>query len=111
MWPEESLFATAWRNTLAEIICRPPNRHANVSASWMQAREAVGKSHAAKSRQRSTSRYKIFRLVHFETFGDIRLAIAREKEIKGWRREKKVWLIERDNPTREDLAERLTNGF
>ncbi len=51
-----------------------------------------------------TTRYRIFRLVHFELFGDIRAAIAREKEIKGWRREKKVWLIKRGNPTWEDLA-------
>ena len=54
-----------------------------------------------------TSRYKIFRLVHFEEFGDIHDAIAREKEIKGWRREKKLWLIKRHNPTWADLAERL----
>jgi putative endonuclease len=52
-----------------------------------------------------TSRYNIFRLVHFEVFTDIRNAIAREKEIKGWRREKKIWLIKRHNPTWEDLAE------
>jgi putative endonuclease len=54
-----------------------------------------------------TARYRIFRLVHFEQFGDIRDAIAREKEIKAWRREKKIWLIERNNPTWVDLAERL----
>jgi putative endonuclease len=54
-----------------------------------------------------TSRYKIFRLVHFELFGDVRHAIAREKEIKGWRREKKIRLIERDNPTWADLAAQL----
>jgi putative endonuclease len=54
-----------------------------------------------------TARYRIFRLVHFEQFGDIRNAIAREKEIKGWRREKKIWLIERSNTTWADLAERL----
>ena len=52
-----------------------------------------------------TSRYKIFRLVHCEQFADIRDAIAREKEIKGWRREKKIWLIEGKNPTWQDLAE------
>jgi putative endonuclease len=57
-----------------------------------------------------TSRYSIFRLVHFELFGDIRDAIAREKEIKAWRREKKIWLIERHNPTWADLAERLPSG-
>jgi len=54
-----------------------------------------------------TVRYKVFRLVHFEGFTDIRDAIAREKEIKGWRREKKIRLIERDNPTWADLAEQL----
>ncbi|MHB8540061.1 MAG: GIY-YIG nuclease family protein [Candidatus Acidiferrales bacterium] len=58
-----------------------------------------------------TKQYKIFRLVHFEIFGDIRVAIAREKEIKGWRREKKMWLIERDNRSWEDLAEKLWPGM
>ena len=51
-----------------------------------------------------TSKYKISRLVYYEVFGDIRLAIAREKEIKAWRREKKVWLIKKFNPTWADLA-------
>jgi hypothetical protein len=37
-------------------------------------------------------------------FGDIGAAIAREKEIKAWRREKKIWLIEKRNPTWRDLA-------
>ncbi len=54
-----------------------------------------------------TARYRIFRLVHFEQFANILDAIAREKEIKGWRREKKIWLIERENPTWQDLAEHL----
>lgn len=40
----------------------------------------------------------IIRLVHFEVFTDVRYAIAREKEIKGWRREKKIWLIQKRNP-------------
>ena len=52
-----------------------------------------------------TSKYRVFRLVHFEAFGDIRDAIAREKEIKGWRREKKVRLIQFHNRTWADLAE------
>jgi putative endonuclease len=66
-------------------------------------------SRVAQHRQRLvpgfTSEYNIFRLVHYEFFRDIRDAIAREKEIKGWRREKKIWLIQRANPTWEDLAE------
>jgi putative endonuclease len=54
-----------------------------------------------------TARYKVFRLVHFELFGDIRDAIAREKEIKGWRRERKIRLIQSENPTWADFAEHL----
>jgi putative endonuclease len=52
-----------------------------------------------------TSRYRIERLVYFETWGDIREAIQRETEIKKWRRSKKVALIESKNPTWADLAE------
>ena len=44
-------------------------------------------------------------MVHFEAFVDIRDAIAREKAIKSWSREKKVELIERNNAGWEDLAE------
>ena len=58
-----------------------------------------------------TSRYRIFRLVHFESYGDVRQAIAREKEIKGWRREKKIWLVEHHNPTWSDLAAQLPDMF
>ena len=51
-----------------------------------------------------TSKYKVFRLVYFERFSSPTRSIAREKQLKGWRREKKIVLIERDNPTWEDLA-------
>lgn len=51
-----------------------------------------------------TSQYRVHRLVHYEMFGDIKAAIGREKEIKGWRREKKIALIEKTNPTWDDLA-------
>lgn len=53
-----------------------------------------------------TSKYKIFRLVDYEAFTDVRSAIGREKEIKAWRREKKIRLIEAQNPTWGDLTER-----
>ncbi len=55
-----------------------------------------------------TRKYRINRLVYFEETSDITAAIAREKQLKGWRRSKKVQLIESGNPTWEDLAE---NGF
>lgn len=52
-----------------------------------------------------TSRYGLGRLVYFETFGDVHAAIQREKQIKGWVREKKLALTASKNPTWEDLSE------
>ena len=51
-----------------------------------------------------TCEYGCNRLVWFERFGGPLEAIAREKQIKRWRREKKVALIEMNNPTWEDLS-------
>ena len=51
-----------------------------------------------------TRKYKINRLVYRERFHYIDNAIAREKEIKGWDRAKRVALIESENPTWEDLS-------
>jgi putative endonuclease len=51
-----------------------------------------------------TRRYKCNRLVHVECFDDIRTAINREKQIKGWSRAKKVALVEATNPLWNDLA-------
>jgi putative endonuclease len=52
-----------------------------------------------------TRKYEVHRLVYFEVYTDVRRAIEREKEIKAWRREKKVALVESVNPTWHDLAE------
>ena len=49
------------------------------------------------------------RLVHVEDFADADDAIAREKQLKRWRREKKIALIEAENPQWIDLVE--TFGF
>ena len=58
-----------------------------------------------------TEKYNIDRLVYFETFGDINLAIAREKTLKGWLRKRKDELIERMNPDWKDLSEEwFTSG-
>ena len=51
-----------------------------------------------------TSRYNITKLVYYECFGDISHAIARETEIKGWLRIKKIQLIVATNPTWQDLS-------
>ena len=61
--------------------------------------------HKAGEEEGFTRRYRVTRLVYFESFQYVDRAIARETEIKGWRREKKVAWIERENPTWEDLAE------
>ena len=51
-----------------------------------------------------TAEYNIGRLLYFERFQYVRSAIAREKELKDWNRALKVALIEKVNPTWEDLA-------
>jgi putative endonuclease len=45
-----------------------------------------------------TEKYDVNRLLYFETFSDIEQAIHREKQLKGWNREKKLTLIRRANP-------------
>ena len=50
-----------------------------------------------------SKQYRVHRLVHFEQTPDVYGAIAREKQIKGWRRSKKVALIEAGNPGWEDM--------
>ncbi len=44
------------------------------------------------------------RLVYWEQFKDVNMAIAREKQLKGWTRVKKIQLIVNENPTWADLA-------
>ena len=50
-----------------------------------------------------TSQYKIHKLVYYEQTTDVRAALEREKQLKGWRRSKKNWLIETMNPEWTDL--------
>lgn len=54
-----------------------------------------------------TSRYGVQRLVWFETYDDPTNAIAREKEIKKWRRAWKMQLIEKSNPQWRDLYDEI----
>lgn len=51
-----------------------------------------------------TKRYDIDRLIYVEEFQDARDAVQRERQLKGWRREKKVALINAMNPDWHDLA-------
>ena len=57
-----------------------------------------------------TRKYKIHRLVYFEPTSDVEAAIAREKQIKSWRRAKKVALIRSLNPEWKDLSAEWYDG-
>ena len=54
-----------------------------------------------------TAKYKVHKLVYYEATTDVRSAIAREKQIKGWVRAKKNKLIETMNPTWRDLYQEI----
>ena len=51
-----------------------------------------------------TKKYRVQKLVYCESCHDVRDAIAREKQLKNWNREKKRFLIERMNPEWKDLS-------
>jgi putative endonuclease len=54
-----------------------------------------------------TKRYNVTRLVYFEETSNVTAAIAREKQLKGWLRAKKIALIESANPGWRDIGEEL----
>ena len=54
-----------------------------------------------------TSKYKVFKLVYYETYINIENAILREKELKHFKRQWKIELIEKDNPEWIDLYDGL----
>ena len=60
--------------------------------------------HKWKEHDGFTARYKCDRLVWYESHDEVTKAIAREKELKGWRRARKIALIESVNPAWTDLS-------
>ena len=54
-----------------------------------------------------TNKYKVHSLVFYEVHNDIKYAILREKQIKKWKRQWKIDLIEKENPQWQDLYDRL----
>ena len=60
--------------------------------------------HKAGIHEGFTKKYNVHKLVHFETYGNINDAIAREKQIKAGSRAKKLALINIDNPNWQELA-------
>jgi putative endonuclease len=64
--------------------------------------------HKTKAAPGFTSQYNVFRLVWYEVYDDPTNAIAREKDIKKWRRDWKIRLIEEENPEWLDLYSSIT---
>ena len=60
--------------------------------------------HKSESIEGFTKRYHVHKLVYYEQCSDVNAAIAREKQLKGWKREKKNALVETINPLWEDLS-------
>ena len=63
--------------------------------------------HQQKRLESFTKQYNVAKLVWFELHAGAKSAIKREKEIKAWRRSKKVALIQTTNPAWRDLSEKL----
>ena len=57
-----------------------------------------------------TDKYNVTKVLYYEGFNSIDDAIHREKQLKGWRREKKMLLIKEFNPELNDLYDTLMNG-
>ena len=68
----------------------------NLERRVREHKEGRGSTFAAK--------YRIHRLVYYETTNDVQIAIARERHLKGWRRSRKIDLIESVNQNWTDLA-------
>ena len=63
--------------------------------------------HKNKLAEGFTKRYNVNKLVYFETTPDVRAAIEREKQLKGWVRKRKDALVESENPEWKDLSDEL----
>jgi len=61
--------------------------------------------HKEKQVEGFTKRYNITKLLYYEECNDINQAIEREKQVKDWRREKKLLLIKKLNPDFRDLSD------
>jgi putative endonuclease len=66
--------------------------------------------HAHKRVPGFTAKYNIARLVHFETTSSVTAALAREKQLKTWRRDRKLAFIETTNPGWRDLSTDWNDG-
>ena len=82
------------------------NRHRSVLYVGVTSslRQRLAQHRAGVHPSSFTKRYNVDRLVYYEISSDIKAAIGREKQLKGWRRDKKTALIDSFNPEWNDLA-------
>jgi putative endonuclease len=92
--PQKTYFAYIMTNRSKTLYTGVTN---NLTRRVREHKMGIGSAFAAK--------YKLDRLVYFERFEDIRNAIYREKQIKGWLRIKKIALIVSVNPEWKDLSQ------
>ena len=76
--------------------------------SDLAARTLQHKNHAFSG---FTAKYDVNRLLYYEMYEQVGEAIQREKQLKGWRREKKIALIEKANPQWKDLSREWSEPF
>ena len=67
--------------------------------------------HKQKLREGFTKKYNVTRLAYYEETSDVQTALSREKEIKKWRRSKKIALIKKINPKWQDLSAEWYDEF
>jgi len=87
------------------ILC---NRHRNVL--YVGSTDNLKKRiyfHKKRLVEGFTKKYNVDQLVYFEAYDSIAIALTREKQIKGYRREKKINLIQQMNPDWQDLYQTL----
>ena len=84
------------------ILCSRPNGTLYVGVTNALERRLL--EHRDGAVEGFTKRYGVHRHVHFEETDDVTAAIAREKQIKGWSRARKIALIQTENPEWKDLA-------
>lgn len=68
-------------------------------------------NHPERFSKAFTAQYKCFHLIYYEHFTDVYTAIAREKQLKGWTRAKKIALINSFNPTWQFLNDNFSSQF
>ena len=94
-------------------VARDHNYYVYIMASWTRViytgvtndLEVRLYQHRTANDNSFASQYRTRRLVYFEHYTRIDDAIAREKQLKGWRRDRKIGLIESMNPDWKDLSE------